>query len=275
MERNAATLCLASLNIGGLPSSLPPLKARAAEFCRRLEESDVDVLNLQEVWTRRQLALLRAKLPSFEWAAWRPGIAGQPAGGLATFSRIPVRSVSFTSFRGARPRSGGPLFRALLGLNSRLQGVLTVELTVPSAVVGNVHLTANRDGDWSADNRHFALQRAQLTMLHDVLRGAHPELTILSGDFNVASSGPLYPLVVDGGRWHDPFAPADPATFHAELLPPGRSAQRIDYLLVAADAARYPVTDTALLLDEPVELPGGRAFMSDHVALRACVALPA
>ncbi len=54
---------------------------------------------------------------------WRRGVAGQPAGGLATFSRLPVGTVSYRSFRGALPNMGRVVFRAKRALNSLLQGV--------------------------------------------------------------------------------------------------------------------------------------------------------
>jgi hypothetical protein len=270
---------VASLNVCGLPSSLPPLARRAAEFGRRIDESDIDVLNLQEVWGRRTLATIRAHLPSFPHVAWRRGIAGQPVGGLVTFSRLPVGAVSYSSFRGAVPDLGSARFRAKRAINSLLQGVLTVDLAGLGVLVANTHLTANKDGDWSAGNRYHAFQRTQVGMLHAAIRRARSGgtgLAVVTGDLNIASDGPLYPLIVDGGAWRDPFAATDPSTYHVEFLPPGSSAHRIDYLLVAGDEARFPVTDTGLLFAEPLALPGGgRMYLSDHVALTARVRVSA
>jgi endonuclease/exonuclease/phosphatase family metal-dependent hydrolase len=253
------------------------LAQRAAEFCRRIDESDIDVVNFQEVWGRRSLAVLRARLTSFPFVAWQRGIAGQPAGGLATFSRRPLGTVSYTSFRGALPDRGSPRFRAKRAVNSLLQGVLTVELAELGAVVANTHLTANKDGDWSAGNRYHTFQRTQLGMLHATLRRARTtgtELLIVAGDFNIASDSPLYPLIVDGGAWRDPFTATDPTTYHVEFLPPGSSPHRIDYLLVHGDEERFPLIDTGLLFAEPLALPGGRRiYASDHVALTARVGL--
>lgn len=267
-----------SLNVCGLPSSLPAPKQRATEFCRLIEESGADVVNLQEVWTPGLFAFIRARLPSYEFVGRRRGLTGGPAGGLVSFSRLPLGTVSFTSFGAIDPRAGTPVFRILKALNSRLQGVLTVEVPGRQALVGNVHLSANRDGDWSAGNRHHLFQRAQLTALHDALRRARTpgaEVTIVSGDFNISSGGPLYPHIVEHGTWRDPFAEADPPTFHAEFLPPGRAAHRIDYLLVSGDARKHPVTEAALMFGEPVSLPGHpRTFLSDHVALTARVGTP-
>ena len=136
--------------------------AQYDETRRRLEESGLDVVNLQEVWGRRALAVIRAQLPSFPYVAWRRGVHGQPAGGLVTFSRRPVGAVSYTSFHGAPPDAGGIPFRVRRAVNSLLQGVLTVELVGLGTVVANTHLTANKDGDWSAGNRYHALQRRQV-----------------------------------------------------------------------------------------------------------------
>jgi endonuclease/exonuclease/phosphatase family metal-dependent hydrolase len=278
MNDGPAAIHLMSLNVCGLPSPLPSLAERASHFCRWIDESDVDVVNLQEVWGRRTLKVIRAHLPSFAFVAWRHGVSGQPAGGLVTFSRLPVGAVSYTSFRGARPTAGGVGFRARCAVNSLLQGVLTVELAGLGAVVANTHLTANKDGDWSAGNRYHALQRAQLGMLHTVLRQAGAvgnRLMLVTGDFNIASDAPLYPLIIDGGAWRDPFAATDPVTYHAEFLPPGSPAHRIDYLLVSGDAARFPVIDNGLLFAEPLTLPAGRRmYLSDHVALTARIGLP-
>jgi exonuclease III len=269
-----AAVRLMSLNVCGLPSPLPSLADRAVHFCRHIEESDIDVVTFQEVWWRRALLVIRANLPSFRFVAWRPGVAGQPAGGLVTFSRLPVGAVTYTSFRGARPAGGGVRFRARCAVNSLLQGVLTAELAGRGAVVANTHLTANKDGDWSAGNRYHALQRAQVGTLHTVLQRIRTDLTIVTGDFNIASDGPLYPLIVDGGAWRDPFHATDPATYHVEFLPPGSTGHRIDYLLVAGDAARFPVLDSGLLFAEPLALPDGRRmYLSDHVALTARIGL--
>ena len=61
------------------------------------------------------------------------------------------------------------------------------------------HLTANKDGDWSAANRYHDFQRRQVEIMHAAVRRARTadtELMIVTGDFNIAGSGPLYPLIV-------------------------------------------------------------------------------
>jgi endonuclease/exonuclease/phosphatase family metal-dependent hydrolase len=269
------TMRVLTFNVCGLPSRLRPLAERAVHFCREIEASGADVVNLQEVWGRSALAAVRSGLPSYPFVAWRRGMAGQPAGGLVTFSRRPVGRVSYRSFRGTRPASGSLRFRAKRMVSGLLQGVLTVPLPGLATVV-NTHLSANKDGDWSAGNRYHAFQRAQLAVLHRAREsaresaGAHVGPTVVTGDFNIASDSPLYPRIVDGGAWRDPFEVDDPVTFHAEFLPPGFAPHRIDYLLVSGPAADFPVLHTGLLFTGPLARPdGGPAYVSDHVALTA------
>src|SRR4051794_22342822 len=149
MVLDAPPVGVMSFNVGGLPSGLAPAKVRAVEICRLIEQSGVDVVNLQEVWTYRLLDFMRAQLPSFGSVAWRAGLAGQPAGGLVSFSRLRLAAPRFISFRGVRARAGTPLFRVAKAVNSALQGALIFEIAGHRTLVGNVHLSANRDGDWS------------------------------------------------------------------------------------------------------------------------------
>ncbi len=282
--RDPATLHLMSLNVCGLPAKLAPLAERAGHFGDHIERSDLDVVNFQEVLEPRTLKAIRGRLPSFPFVAWKRAVGGRPAGGLVTFSRRPIGAVSYQSFRGIRPTAGSLRFRARGTLNSRLRGVLTVELPEAGAVVVNTHLTANRDGDWSAQNRYHGLQRAQVRVVHAVrerARAAAPRLVVVSGDFNIASDGPLYPLITDGGAWLDPFAATDPVTFHQRFLPPGSPPHRIDYILVSpgtavpAPAVGSPAIDSAVLFDEPWARPDGRRlYLSDHMALTARIPLP-
>jgi endonuclease/exonuclease/phosphatase family metal-dependent hydrolase len=267
-----ADLRVLTLNVCGLPWFRPPLSERAALFCRRIESSDVDVAMFQEVWSRHTLNVLRSGLPSFRHVATRRGIGTRPAGGVATFSRLPLARVGFRSYRGLFPRTGPLSFRLNRAINSILQGVLVTELEGRDIAVANTHLTANKDGDWSAGGRYHAFQLAQLNRLHTTLRRHPPGVTILGGDFNLASDGALYPHIVGHGTWHDPFADSDPSTFHARFLPPGSAPHRIDYLLVRGDAS---VRLAEPWFTEPVTLDGGQPeFVSDHVALFIHIGLP-
>ncbi|MFI5956298.1 endonuclease/exonuclease/phosphatase family protein [Cryptosporangium sp. NPDC051539] len=250
-------LRVATLNVCGLPpllSRMPPLARRAAAFGRVIEDTAVDVFNVQEAWGRRALGALRPALPSFPHVAFVPTRTGGPSGGLVTFSRHPLGPPVFRSFRGTAPRTGTAVFRARRALTASRQGMLTVPLDGHTIV--NTHLTSNRDGDWSETSRYYRFHCDQLDLLHSVLETA----TIVSGDFNIAADSPLYPRLV--GDWHDPFAGSAAVTYHPEFLPPGARGHRIDYLLTRGDATGPEVLFAGKL---------SGLWASDHLGLAATV----
>jgi endonuclease/exonuclease/phosphatase family metal-dependent hydrolase len=216
--------------------------------------------------------LLQSGLPSFRYVAKRRGIGSRPAGGVVTFSRLPLGRVWFRSYRGLFPKTGPLGFRIHRALNSSLQGVLVAEIGGHDVVVANTHLSANMDGDWSAGSRYHGFQLAQLTRMHGTLPRRASGLTILGGDFNLASDGALYPHIVGHGAWRDPFADTDPPTFHVAFLPPGSAPHRIDYLLLRGEASVLAAEPWFI---EPVRLDGGPPqYVSDHVALVIHIGLP-
>src|SRR3954467_12063410 len=112
------SISVATLNVAGLPGQLPPVRQRAAPICRFLEDSGIHTVNLQEVWTRGYLETFRTLLPSYPSAAWVRGRAGQPSGGLVTFSRLPLGPTRYTSFQRTRPGTGSTRFRLEMRLRS-------------------------------------------------------------------------------------------------------------------------------------------------------------
>ncbi|GAA3381979.1 endonuclease/exonuclease/phosphatase family protein [Cryptosporangium minutisporangium] len=280
MPTRPATLRLATLNICGLPpalSRLPPLEVRAAEIGRRIEASNLDVFNLQEVWGGRSLATVRRHLPSFPFAAWRRAVHGGPAGGLVTFSRYPLDEPRFRSFSGTAPRTSSLAFRAQRAINARRQGMLATAISGWNVVIGNAHLTANKDGDWSPGSRYYRFHEEQVAVLHTFLREVRsPEttLTVVSGDFNIAADSKLYPLITEDGAWRDPFRDSDAVTYHPEFLPAGATGHRIDYVLLSGDEARFPVLDSDTLFAEQLTTEDDtKIWASDHVGLTTRVGL--
>ncbi|MBX6748255.1 MAG: endonuclease/exonuclease/phosphatase family protein [Micromonosporaceae bacterium] len=269
-------LTIATLNVNGLRRPRPPLlplARRVPALGERLDAAPIDVLNLQEVYFYESVRLLREYLSSYPYVAYRRGPVG-PCGALVTFSRHPLGPARYRSFAGIVPNQGSLRFRFRRALLSAIQGLTTVELSGLPVTIVNTHLTANRDGDWSRDNRFFDFQRAQLRRLNATLarRRRRPGLTIITGDFNIASDSDHYPLIVENGARLDPFAATNPVTFHATFLSPGEPAHRIDYVLLAGAAT---VVDTTTLFTEPVMIDGEPHYLSDHIGLSARVELTA
>src|ERR1700679_1232395 len=102
----AAELTVASLNTLGIPRPGARLARRYAAIGAGFETGDADVACFQEVLTWWHLRLLIRAMPSFGQVSFRRTLQG-PAGGLVTFSRLPVSETVYRGFgRPPRPRGG-------------------------------------------------------------------------------------------------------------------------------------------------------------------------
>jgi sphingomyelin phosphodiesterase 2 len=260
-EVSVEELTVVTFNTRGVPLTGSRLAARYAVIGARLDAGEADVVCLQEVLTWWHLRLLARRMRSFPHVSYRPSLAG-PAGGLVTFSRLPV---SGTAYRGfgvppqARGISGQTRFRA------RLKGALVARLEQVGVRVISTHPIANRDGDWSASGRFYPLHRAQLAALTGVLRGvARP--AVVCGDFNVERGCSLFGEFVTGAGLVDAFEGVCPPTFRAEYLPAGEKPHCIDFILTTAEVKASAAT---LLFADKEPLPGGPGWVSDHIGLCA------
>jgi endonuclease/exonuclease/phosphatase family metal-dependent hydrolase len=238
-------LTIVSLNTRGLPLFGSALRTRYTAIADGLEQSDVDVVNLQEVLTYRHLHLLRRAMPSYR-ANFRPSVAG-PAGGLVTFTRRPAVGTRYRRFP-ASPTTDGLPRRARL--DAKLKGVLFTRLD--GLTVLNTHLLANHDGDWSTANRYYPVHHAQLAALTQYA-GSVEGPAILAGDFNIARHTDLYRDFLRSSGLVDAFGDDCPPTFHQAYLRAGQPAHCIDFALVAGFTVNYARVDDS--------------YPSDHLGL--------
>ena len=265
-EDLASRVAVVSLNTRGVAPIGSRLAGRYAAIAMALDAGDADVACFQEVSTWWHLRLLARRMRSFRHMGFRPSLAG-PAGGLVTFSRLPL---SGTAYRGFGIPSGAPGISRAARWGARLKGALVTWLARPRLCVVNTHLAANRDGDWSPESRFYPLHRAQLAVLARVVCGiAAP--AVVCGDFNVDRGSSLFGGFVRDTRLTDAFDGSCPATFRPEYLPPGVTPNCIDFILTA-DGVTADAATVVFAGQEP--LPGGPGYVSDHVGLRASLILP-
>ena len=261
----ASRVAVVSLNTRGIAPVGSRLAARYAVIGAALDTGDADVACFQEVFTWWHLRLLARRMRSFRHVSFRPSVAG-PAGGLATFSRLPVSGTVYHGF-GTPPAAPG-ISRVTL-LEARLKGVLVTRLARPGLCVINAHPAANRDGDWSRGSRFYPLHRAQLAALARVVRSAAAP-AVVCGDFNVDRDSSLFGEFLTEAGLADAFNGSCPATFRTEYLPPGKTPHCIDFILTS-DGVKAEAATVVFADKEP--LPGGPGYVSDHVGLRASLVL--
>jgi len=260
-EELASRVSVVTLNTRGVPVIGSRLAGRYAVIGTALEAGDADVACLQEVLTWWHLRLLSRRMSSFRYVSFRASSVG-PAGGLVTFSRLPVSGTAYRAF-GIPPAAPG--ISGAARLRAGLKGALVTRLARPELAVLNTHPVANRDGDWSPAGRYYPLHRAQLASLTRVARGDLGP-AVVCGDFNIDRGSGLFSEFVEGTGLTDAFEGSCPATFRAEYLPAGETPHCIDFILVS-DGVKAESATVIFVGKEP--LPGGPAYVSDHLGLRA------
>lgn len=246
MPKDQQTLNIVSFNVSGLPYP-PHLPLRMKAIAEYFDVSDVDVLLFQEVHTYKLLRFLKNNLPSFPHGTYVRSVLG-PKGGLVIFSRPKVDGVRFSGVtKGTK------------------KGMLITK--VNDVTVVNVHLSANKDGDWRPGNRYHAKQAAQL---NDVTRQAAllPGRLIMGGDFNLARHSDLYDTFLDRTQLQDSAGTDTTPSFHMAFLPSDRTPVCIDFIFTR----RLATLTYRHHFDSPVELaPELEGYVSSHHAVNAVV----
>lgn len=175
---------LGTFNVWGLPEAFSDdVSSRMRVIAKRLAASDLDVLLIQEAWTREVRQTIRR-------GARRAGFAvseGDGAsGGLMTLSRLPIRSSRFDRFR-----FRGDPERFDKGEYLGGKGFEIVELEGPDGpfLLVNTHLHARyRIEDSPLDS---AVRMAQLLEIIAFVDAA-PGTVVVGGDFNCRQGEPEY-----------------------------------------------------------------------------------
>jgi len=236
---------VASLNISGL--TFPPfLDARTRAIAEGFEKESCDIVCFQEVHTYASLLVLKKYMVSYRHIKFQKSYFG-PRAGLVIFSKFPLRSTRF--------------FRVRRGSK---KGILIAETDETTVV--NLHLSANKDGDWSSHGRYYHKQARQLEDVRAVLSHMPIRRLIVAGDFNVARVSELYANFIRSNGLVDAAGDTTLPTFHQQFLPNDRSAQAIDHILVRGFSAQHFYQ----MFDQKSQLHNGQqAFVSSHRAIVA------
>jgi endonuclease/exonuclease/phosphatase family metal-dependent hydrolase len=264
---------IATLNTLGIRIVKSRLPSRYKLIAAGLEAGEADVVCVQEIATYWHLRQLRRRMPSFKHVSYQQGRLG-PAGALVTFSRLPVASVEYHRIG---PAPGAPDI-SLLPLRNRLTAALRGALVTRLAGSGspadglavvNTHTTSNKDGDWSRDNRHYPVHRAQLAAIAAVMRGIHGP-AVLCGDFNIPREDALMAGFLADSGLSDAFGGSCPPTIRTEYLPPGATAYCVDFIVTGPGVrAESP---GLLFADRHPALPAP-GYLSDHIGLTATLSV--
>lgn len=243
-SENQDRLNIVTFNVSGL--AYPPhLKLRMKAIAEYFDDSDADVLLFQEVHTYQLLRFLKNNMPSFRHGTYVRSLLG-PKAGLVIFSRLPLHGARYVGVT-----------------QGTKKGMLITKIGTVSVV--NVHLSANKDGDWSPTNRYHAKQSIQLNDVARQLSQIGGDL-VIAGDFNLARHSDLYDIFIDRTHLYDTAGTNDVPSFHAAFLPTDRTPVCIDFIFTR----NLKTISYAHLLTQPMSLATGiEGYVSSHHAVSA------
>ncbi|MFA1541550.1 endonuclease/exonuclease/phosphatase family protein [Actinomadura monticuli] len=230
-------------------------RARIDVLARLLEESDYDVVCLQEVISPFILARLRRVTTSYPHVA-RAWTFPLVRGGLVTLSRLPITRTHYEPFRPARPARPEWLLN---------KGALFTRVKLPGGYLTlvNTHLSANMDMDWSPSNAYTKVERAELDRLADAVTRIDPaEPLVAMGDFNVPRDSSYFKAFASAAGLQDAMAGNTEPTYRPDYADIGAIDQFLHRPGLKAE--------TRVVFKDEVRLPGGDlAPLSDHYAIAA------
>jgi endonuclease/exonuclease/phosphatase family metal-dependent hydrolase len=232
------------------------VRPRLAAIAAHLEAAEYDVVCLQEVMAPAHARLLARLAPRY--GHWRYHGRILVKGGLLLLSRRPLRDARFVRFPVTRPA------RPELLMRKGAQVAVVDTPGGPLAVV-NTHLSANRDDDWSPQNRYSAVARAELASLGAALAALPARLpAVVTGDLNLPRNSALLAGFCAEAGLRDAMAGDTRPTYRP--TPGWPDPPAFDHVLLRGMTAECRLT----LEDDTVTLGDGReVYLSDHFGVEA------
>ena len=256
---------LGTFNVWGLPEAFSDdVSSRMRALAKRLATTDLDVLLIQEAWTREVRRTLRQ-------GARRAGFSiseGDGAsGGLMTLSRLPIRSSRFDRFR-----FRGDPERLDKGEYLGGKGFETVELEGPDGpfVLVNTHLHARYAVEDSPLDS--AVRTAQLVQIVAAVH-AHSGTVVIGGDFNCRESDPELRVFRGLTGTAELGSGLELGTLSsANYYKRARTGpdKRIDFLFIRpGEGIAWQVREPRLVFTETARIRRRDRSLSDHFGFRA------
>lgn len=257
-------LTISSLNTYGYPAYYRrlALKDRYTVIADYFNNSETDILHLQEVFTHYHLSVLKKTLKSFLYHYFEKSLIG-PKGGLVTFSRIPLVKTRYYRFSSRYT----PLNRSLLEEILGQKGMLITKIQDKDIALVNTHFKAVLNNNWNKSGKYYKMMLLQVKEFKKILRKKKLKIVIASGDFNLDKKSSLYKELLDLKSLKDINSKSKKNTFYDKFDRNTKSAYCLDYILVHGNSKKYKILDKHYILEDKVKLRDSWSFVSDHIGL--------
>jgi len=255
---------LGTFNVWGLPEAFSDdVSSRMRVLAKRLEDSDLDILLIQEAWTREVRRTLRH---GARQAGFAVSEGGGASGGLMTLSRFPIRASRFDRFR-----FRGDPERLDKGEYLGGKGFEIVEIEGPDGpfVLINTHVHARYSIEDSPLDS--AVRAAQLLQIVAFVHG-HPGSVVVGGDFNCRQDEPEFEVfrgltgAIELGQGTSLGTLSSSNFYKRHRAAPDK---RIDFLFVRpAPGVLWQTGEARLLFSETARIRHRDRSLSDHYGFR-------
>lgn len=251
---NITKFTLLTLNTFGMPILSPKLKERYALLCKQISSMSIDIANFQEVYSNLSLKRLVNGLPTFPYSVYEHNPIS-PKGGLVTFSKIPIKKISYTQFN-------TPFYKTFFK-----KGILVGQLANRIIII-NTHFSTYHEHD-SHSNQLCPTHLEEIHQLVKTInRNANQNPIIICGDFNISKQSNLYQTFLRLSQTKDIFSKTHSATYHREYLPHSRKAHCIDYIFIYDPQEKLTVKKKKLVFTQKYTTSNNSVrYLSDHVGL--------
>ncbi len=258
-----ASFSLLTFNCFGTP--VPKARRRLRALARQLEDSDIQLVCLQEVQLVFFQRLLIQACASYPFQAYEPHLHS-PKGGLVTLSRVPLAAQRFETYteqgRWYLPTAMDRFLR---------KGMLISSLHwegVPIVVI-NTHVIANYNGDWERQGMFARMQEKQLHQLAEVVSIQPSDaLVVVVGDFNIPRGSRLYTNFLRWTGLIDTLAQDQRPTHRPPRGVPAQYSLPIDFTFVRMPSSLSLQINCDLRFSNKLQLTHRHQdYLSDHNAI--------
>ena len=256
-------LSLLSLNCFGAP--VPTTQRRLRALAQHLEQSNFQIVCLQEVQLVTYQNLLFQACASYPFQAYEPHLHC-PKGGLVTLSRAPLATQRFETFT-----EQGVWYLPTAMDRFLRKGMLISTLRwgeVPVVVI-NTHILANYSGDWDRQGVFTRMQEKQLRQLADTV-ATQPanSLVVVVGDFNLPRGSQLYHNFLSQTGLTDTMAGDSRPTHRPPRGVPAHYSLPIDFVFTRTPASLSLQVTGDLRFSSKLNLTHKHHdYLSDHNAI--------
>ncbi len=263
-------LSILTFNTLGTPLFAPNIKNRYKAIGRIINESDYDIVCLQELFMYYHLSIFQKALTSFAYISYQKNPLG-PKGGLAIFSKLPLTNTEFTTY--SIPKKARFPFHTKLAQN----GVLSSTIESFPLRICTTHLTSDIEHNLTPKNIYYSLIQGQSIEAANIFNNyaKDGQSTIMTGDFNIAKHSSFYVEFLRKTNAIDVFAKDETATYYKERLGfyfKAVASSRIDYIFCKAKNIKLLATDH-VFVEEEVIGDGKKSYLSDHIGLHCTLSV--